>query len=95
MLGEPFGIEEAELIGLVSHRADAGQLEAKLAAIVDSLLAKPPEALRQTQRLLRAGAQDEILDRMTRENGLFAERLTSAEVKEAITAFFEKRKPNF
>ena len=25
----------------------------------------------------------------------FAERLTSAEVKEAITAFFEKRKPSF
>jgi enoyl-CoA hydratase/carnithine racemase len=95
LLGEPFGIDEAELIGLVSHRAGAGQLEAKLAAIVASLLAKPPEALRQTQRLLRAGAQDEILDRMTRENGLFAERLASAEVKEAITAFFEKRKPNF
>jgi enoyl-CoA hydratase/carnithine racemase len=29
------------------------------------------------------------------ENGHFAERLTSAEVKEAITAFFEKRKPDF
>ncbi len=29
---------------------------------------------------------------MKLENGHFAERLTSAEVKEAITAFFEKRK---
>jgi enoyl-CoA hydratase/carnithine racemase len=95
LLGEPFGVEEAELVGLVSHCADAGRLEEKLAAIVASLLAKPPEALRQTQRLLRAGAQDEILERMSRENGLFAERLVSAEVKEAINAFFEKRKPNF
>ena len=95
LLGEPFGVEEAELIGLVSHRADAGRLEAKLEATVASLLAKPPEALRQTHRLLRAGAQDEILERMSRENGLFAERLASAEVKEAINAFFEKRKPNF
>ena len=29
------------------------------------------------------------------ENGHFSERLQSAEVKEAITAFFEKRKPDF
>jgi enoyl-CoA hydratase/carnithine racemase len=29
------------------------------------------------------------------ESSLFAERLPSAEVKEAISAFFEKRKPDF
>ena len=95
LLAEPFGIEAAEAIGLVSHRATDGHVEAKLAEIVATLLAKPPEALRQTQRLLRADSQEEILERMTRENGHFAERLTSAEVKEAINAFFEKRKPNF
>ena len=92
LLGEAFGVDEAEEIGLVSHRAADGQLEAKLAEIVATLMAKPPEALRQTQRLLRSGNQEEILERMTRENGHFAERLTSAEVKEAIAAFFEKRK---
>ena len=95
LLGEAFGVDEAEEIGLVSHRAADGQLEAKLSEIVSILLAKPPEALRQTQRLLRSGNQDEVLERMTRENGHFAERLTSPEVKEAISAFFEKRKPNF
>lgn len=95
LLAEPFGADEAEAIGLVSHRVPDGELEARLTAVVNALLAKPPEALRQTQRLLRAGPQDEIIERMTRENGHFAERLTSAEVKEAISAFFEKRKPSF
>ena len=57
------------------------------------MLAKPPEALRLTQRLLRHGARDEILERMKLESDHFAERLDSAEVKEAISAFFEKRKP--
>ncbi|HEY1142918.1 MAG TPA: enoyl-CoA hydratase-related protein, partial [Sphingomicrobium sp.] len=95
LLAESFGAEEAEAIGLVSHRVAAGQLDAKLEEVVGALLAKPPEALRQTQRLLRAGPRDEILERMTRENGHFAERLASAEVKEAINAFFEKRKPSF
>jgi enoyl-CoA hydratase/carnithine racemase len=95
LLGEPFGIDEATAIGLVSHRAAPGMLEAKLGEVVSALLAKPPEALRQTQHLLRQGARDEILERMKQESSLFAERLASAEVKEAISAFFEKRKPNF
>jgi enoyl-CoA hydratase/carnithine racemase len=93
LLAEPFGAEEAVAIGLVSHRAAAGSLDEKLAEIVAAMLAKPPEALRLTQQLLRHGARDEILDRMKMESDHFAERLSSAEVTEAISAFFEKRKP--
>ena len=95
LLCEPFGAEEAIDIGLVSHRAASGKLDEKLNEIVALLLSKPPEALRQTQRLLRRGMHEEVLERMKLESSLFAERLASAEVKEAITAFFEKRKPNF
>ena len=95
LLAEPFGIGEALEMGLVSHRAASGALDAKLEEITAALLAKPAEALRQTQRLLRAGQRDEILERMKLEGGLFAERLASAEAKEAISAFFEKRKPDF
>ena len=95
LLCEAFGTGEAMDIGLVSHRAGAGELDGKLRELVEGLLAKPPEALRQTQRLLRHGSADEVLERMKMESGLFAERLASAEVKEAISAFFEKRKPNF
>lgn len=95
LLCEPFDVDEALEIGLVSHRCAPGGLIAELDRLAAALLAKPPEALRQTQRLLRAGARDEILARMELEGGQFAERLASAEVKEAITAFFEKRKPNF
>jgi enoyl-CoA hydratase/carnithine racemase len=58
---------------------------------VTALLAKPPEALRQTQRLLRREDTQEILERMELENGHFAERLQSEEVKRAITNFFAAR----
>jgi enoyl-CoA hydratase/carnithine racemase len=95
LLCEPFGADEAVTIGLVSHRAGPEGLNQKLDEVVARLLAKPPEALRKTQALLRRGARDEILERMKAESSLFAERLQSAEVKEAIAAFFEKRKPNF
>ena len=91
LLGEPFGVEEAERFGLVSHRAPAGQLGERFEALVAALLAKPAEALRLTQRLLRGEEHDEVLARMELENGHFSERLTSDEVKQAIAAFFAKR----
>lgn len=91
LLAEPFGADEALSIGLISHRADAGALEEALAKLVDQLLAKPAEALRATQRLLRHSARAEILERMQLEGGVFAERLQSPEVKEAICAFFTRR----
>jgi len=95
LLSEPFGVDEGLAIGLVSHRAPVGKLRETLDGLVAALLAKPPEALRQTQRLLRLGAREEILERMKQESTLFADLLNSAEVKEAIGAFFEKRKPDF
>ena len=70
-------------------------LDDVLRSTIASLLAKPPEALRQAQRLLRHGDREEVLERMRMEGAAFAERLASPEVKEAISAFFEKRKPDF
>jgi enoyl-CoA hydratase/carnithine racemase len=95
LLGEPFGAREALDIGLVSHVAESGGLHEKLSQIVGGLLAKPPEALRQTRALLRRGQNDEILERMRHESEFFSERLGSAEAREAFSAFFEKRKPDF
>jgi enoyl-CoA hydratase/carnithine racemase len=92
LLSESFGAEEALAIGLVSHRAAEGALDQKLGELVSVLLAKPPEALRETQRLLRHGTREELLERMKLESSAFAERLTSSEVKRAITRFFEKRR---
>ena len=95
LLAEPFGPEEAYAMMLVSHVVRKGALAEALAEIVAALLAKPAEAMRLTQKLLRHGSRDEMLERFELENGHFSERLQSAEVKEAITAFFEKRKPDF
>jgi len=91
LLGEPFGPEEALDFGLVSHLAPAGQLDAIVDRVVEALRAKPAEALRLTQRLLRRGNSDELLERMELENGHFSERLTSTEVRDAISAFFAAR----
>ena len=88
LLGEPFSAEDAAEFGLVSHIAPKGELAATFDMVVASLLAKPAEALRQTQALLRREDTSEILDRMELENGHFSERLASDEVKQAIAGFF-------
>ena len=91
LLGEAFGPEEGIEFGLVSHVAEPGRLQPMLEGLVTALRAKPAEALRLTQRLLRLSDSDEILERMALENSHFSERLTSSEVREAITAFFAAR----
>ena len=91
LLGETFGVDEALDIGLASHRAPAGQLASSAADLARRLLAQPAEALRQTQRLLRANAREAIHERMRLENAAFSERLRSDEVKQAIAAFFAAR----
>ena len=91
LLGEPFGATEALAMGLASHVAPKGSLGAARDKLVAALLAKPAEAMRLTQKLLRRADRDEVVQRMELENGHFAERLTSAEVRDAITAFFAAR----
>jgi enoyl-CoA hydratase/carnithine racemase len=92
LLGEAFGADEALEIGLASHVVPAEELDPALDALVGKLLSKPAEALRITQQLLRHGTSDEVVERMELESRHFSERLQSAEVKQAISAFFASRR---
>jgi enoyl-CoA hydratase/carnithine racemase len=91
LLGESFGADEALDIGIASHLAPDGGAREIASQLVDRLMAKPPEALRLSQKLLRHGTSAEVLERMELESSAFAERLQSAEVKGAIAAFFQSR----
>jgi enoyl-CoA hydratase/carnithine racemase len=91
LLAEPFSAHEALTIGVASHVVPVADLDRAFQEVTGQLLAKPREALRLTQGLLRHGTRDEILERMKLESTKFAERLDSSEAKEAISAFFEKR----
>lgn len=94
LLGEPFGADEALEAGLVSHVVAHGDLQTCLADVVARLLAKPAEAVRLTQKLLRGADTHELLERMELENGHFSERLKSDEVRTAIAAFFQRQAPD-
>ena len=55
----------------------------------------PPRAVRHTKQLLLATRAAEIRAARAREDEAFAERIGSPENLEAITAFFERRAPDF
>jgi enoyl-CoA hydratase/carnithine racemase len=93
-LGEPFSAAEALAAGLVSHVVADGELAAAFDKAVARLLAKLPEALRLTQKLLRHASSSEIIERMELESSHFSERLKSPEVAQAITAFFQRKAGN-
>ena len=55
---------------------------------------KAPSALRLTKKLLKSPSAT-VAERMAEEGRDFATQLASPELKEAVTAFFEKRAPDF
>lgn len=89
-----FGVDDARDAGLVTRVVPSGgALEAALKA-AQMLAAKPPAALRRARQLIRHKDQS-FEGRIAVEAEAFAEGLASEEFKEAVTAFQEKRRPDF
>jgi enoyl-CoA hydratase/carnithine racemase len=95
MFGEPFDAAKAREVGLVNAVVPLAELGATATAAAQKLAGKPPASLRLTKRLLRRAWLPEIEAALAEESKAFAERLSSPEAKEAFTAFFEKRAPDF
>ena len=94
MLAEEFSGTRAVELGIASKIYDAGKIGAEAIAIAEKFAAKPPQAMRLTKRLLK-GEQAKIDAAITEEGRHFTNQLTSPEVREALSAFMEKRKPDF
>jgi enoyl-CoA hydratase/carnithine racemase len=94
LLGEAFGAERAKEIGLLNAIVPAAELAGVVAGKANALAAKPPGALRDAKALMNANAA-EIKTHISTEARIFGARLQSPEFREAATAFFEKRLPDF
>jgi enoyl-CoA hydratase/carnithine racemase len=57
--------------------------------------ALPPASVRETKRLMKAGWKSVVEKIIVDEAQTFGRMLKSPEAKEAFTAFFERRKPDF
>lgn len=95
LLGEPFSGAEAASIGLATKAIPADELNDFARAKIQRLVQQPPAAVRRSKALLRAATQAAIEQSLQAEYSGFAEGLASEECKESVTAFFEKRAPDF
>lgn len=96
LTGERFDAETARRIGLVHMAAMSAQLEATLDGVLSQLLSCGPAAQHEAKDLIRAVAARPITDSLMEETaGRIARLRASPEGKEGITAFLEKRKPNW
>ncbi|HLU92021.1 MAG TPA: enoyl-CoA hydratase [Pedomonas sp.] len=95
MLGEPFTAEQALEWGLVNAVAPAAEVEQLARSRALKLAAQPAAALRATKALIRSGRNADLNSVILTEMQVFAERLTSPEAQEAVSAFLQKRKPDF
>jgi enoyl-CoA hydratase/carnithine racemase len=95
LLGEPFGAARAAELGLVTRVVPDQHLFATAMETAQKLAAKPGDALRASKRLLKQGFISQVNAAIKLEMQEFSERVRSAEAKEALSAFLEKRPPNF
>ncbi len=94
MLGRRIGATEAYQLGLANGVTKAEELMAVAGKAAAKLARKAPRSLQMTKRLMR-GDKQVLTERMATEGVHFGEQLRSPEVAEAITAFLEKRAPDF
>ena len=95
LLGQPFSAEKACESGIVNEVVPDDQLFSKAEQVASALAALPPESIRLTKRLMKSTYAATVEQCIAEETRIFTERLGSAEAKEAISAFLEKRKPDF
>ena len=95
LLGEPFMAEAALEVGLVNRVLPPTEANAYAQQQARKLAAKPLPSLITTKALMKGGYLGEILHRMDQEGAHFARMLGESAAREAMTAFMEKRKPDF
>jgi enoyl-CoA hydratase/carnithine racemase len=95
LLGEFFSTAKACEIGLVNAVYPDDEFIDKAYIEAQQLAHQPPASVQLTKALLKRPIAKHVEDTMTEEKRCFFERLGSAECAEALSAFFEGRKPDF
>ena len=92
-LGEAMDAPAALNVGIANRVVPLERLHAEAAEVAARLAKLPAGSLAATKRLMRNPAA--LTAQIEAESERFAERLTTAEAREAFTAFAERRPPDF
>lgn len=95
MLGDRIKAAEAKDLGLINFVVPTGELEAETAKLAKRLANGPTVALGRTKQLLNASLNNSLEAQLSLEAQNFAACAASNDWVEGVTAFKEKRKPDY
>ncbi|MBL8754408.1 MAG: enoyl-CoA hydratase/isomerase family protein [Planctomycetes bacterium] len=95
LTGDPVTGEEAERIGLVNKAVEPAELMAACKAMAAKMVSRGPQALALAKQAVRRGVHLSMADGLALESDLFGIVSSTAEFKEGMAAFLEKRKPSW
>jgi len=96
LTAERFSAAEAHRMGLVHEVVTADGLDAKVAELTRAVISASPNAVRACKRLVQDVAEREIDDALVAHTVAgIADIRSSAEGKEGVQSFLQKRQPNW
>jgi len=95
LLGDIVDATEAERLGLVNRVVAPDELDALVDDWAARLAAGPPIALTQTKRMLNRSFETSFEAQLDAESTAQAYNFSTRDTAEAMSAFFEKRPPEF
>jgi 2-(1,2-epoxy-1,2-dihydrophenyl)acetyl-CoA isomerase len=92
---ERISAEEARRIGIVASVFSEATFEAETRKLAEKVAAGPPLAFRDVKRTMIGDAHQALVDAIEEENRLQLHCFVSDDCAEGLSAYFEKRAPNF
>ncbi len=95
MLGDKVGAKEAVELGMIYKSFPAEQFEEEVNKLAETMANMPTLALGLTKRLLNKSLTNSLEEQLAMESKLQIQAAESHDYNEGVTAFVEKRKPEF
>jgi 2-(1,2-epoxy-1,2-dihydrophenyl)acetyl-CoA isomerase len=93
--GDRVDAAEAHRIGLANKVVPVAELAARAGALADRFAKGPPLVHRLVKRAVYAGLDGDLATALEREGAGQMQLLASADFREGVTAFLQKREPSF
>jgi len=95
LTGEPLGAERAAEWGLIWKAVEDDALDAEVNAIADKLASLPPLGLAAIKDMIRSSWQYSLDEELERQAGTMRRLGFTADYREGVAAFLEKREAKF
>lgn len=95
LTGDMIDAQKALQFGLVNHVFPLEELESKTLELAAKIAEKAPVALQMSKEAVKFASRSNLDEGLRREVDLFAICFSTEDKTEGVSAFFEKRKPNF